>query len=245
MNKVSYLAYATLVSAAVFGSVVLAKKPLSQALTRAGSSTAGNETVASNQVGTAINKVGTHPGGIGLTPDPVTLIAKPGDQLAAFSEGCFWGSENTFRHVKGVIATAVGFTGGHITHPTYEQVCTHTTGECETVLVEFNPKVVSYDQLLFVFWNSHDPTQVGGQGPDEGDNYRSAIWTFGKDEQTEAISSEKKQQGQLQAPITTTIQPIGTFWMAEDYHQQYDEKNGVAACPVFLRKPLPDHQSKG
>ncbi len=184
-------------------------------------------------------RVGIHPGGIGLSPDPVHLKPKPGDELAAFSEGCFWGSENTFRHVKGVVATAVGFTGGNVPHPTYEEVCTHTTGHCETTLVEFNPKIVSYKQLLFVFWNSHDPTQTDGQGPDLGNNYRSAIWTFDKSEYDQAIKSRTAEQKQLSSPITTTIMPIGIFWMAEKYHQQYDEKNGVAACPVFLRKPLP------
>lgn len=186
-----------------------------------------------------VNAVGVNPGGVGLSPDPVQLRPKPGNELAAFSEGCFWGSENTFRHVKGVVATAVGYTGGTVPHPTYEEVCSHTTGHCETVLVEFNPKVVTYKQLLFVFWNSHDPTQVNGQGPDLGSNYRSAIWTFGPIEAQEARMSEASEQKELKGPVSCEIAPIGVFWMAESYHQQYDEKTGNDSCPIVLTKPIP------
>lgn len=243
MKTAIAVALGTCVSAAVLGSVVVASHFHSDANDGSPGVPHFQQPDGQNSIATQDSVkgtiVGTHPGGIGLTPDPVHLVPKAGDQLAAFSEGCFWGSENTFRHVNGVVATAVGFTGGHVDHPSYEQVCSHTTGECETVLVEFNPKVVSYDQLLFVFWNSHDPTQTDGQGPDLGNNYRSAIWTFGPAEQELAQKSKTLQQKGLSGPITTSIEPIGTFWMAEDYHQQYDEKNGVAACPVFLRKPIP------
>lgn len=195
--------------------------------------------MASESAAGSMAKVGVHPGGIGLSPDPVKLTPKAGHELAAFSEGCFWGSENVFRHVKGVTATAVGYTGGNVAHPTYEEVCSHTTGHCETVLVEFDPKVVTYQQLLYAFWNSHDPTQVDGQGPDLGSNYRSAIWTFTPMQMKEALASEAAEQKQVSQPISCQIAQIGTFWMAEEYHQQYDEKTGTESCPVFLRKPIP------
>src|SRR5262249_20128115 len=119
--------------------------------------------------------VGTDPGGVGAgTP----LQPKAGHALAAFAAGCFWGVEDTFRQVPGVTATAVGFTGGHTKSPTYETVCSHTTGHAETVLVEFDPKLVSYDDLLRVFFMNHDPTTKNRQGPDVGDQYRSAVFTF-------------------------------------------------------------------
>ncbi len=188
---------------------------------------------------TGVNQaVGTHPGGIGLSTE---LKPQPGHELAAFSEGCFWGSENVYRHVKGVTATAVGYTGGTLPNPTYEDVCTHRTGHAETVLVEFDPQIVSYKTLLADFWNSHDPTTPDRQGPDVGSNYRSAIWIFNDNQMKEALQSEAEEQKKLEDRITTQIRPIGKFWMAEDYHQQYDEKNGVAACPVFLRSPGSSH----
>src|SRR5450432_279522 len=130
--------------------------------------------------------VGTNPGGAGAgTP----LVPAAGDELAAFAEGCFWGSEDTFRHVPGVVATAVGYSGGHTTNPTYRDVCSHDTGHAETVLVEFDPKKVTYAQLLRVFWDSHEPTTPNQQGPDIGDQYRSAIFTFGPEEDAAARAS--------------------------------------------------------
>ena len=189
-----------------------------------------------SQAVTVKSKVGTNPGDIYQHDgQPLKPVVK-GDKLAAFSEGCFWGSENVFRHVRGVVATAVGFTGGHVAYPTYQEVCTHTTGHAETVLLEFNPRIVSYQRLLYIFWNSHNPTEGFRQGPDFGSNYRSAIWTFSPKEYMLAVESRQIQQKGYTIPITTQISPIGPFWLAEKYHQQYDEKNGVAACPVFLRK---------
>lgn len=176
----------------------------------------------------AVAKVGTDPGGV---LESMTLKPKPGDQLAAFSMGCFWNSEHVFRAVKGVVATAVGYTGGTVDDPTYEMVCTHTTGHAETVLVEFDPKVVTYKQLLNDFWINHDPTTVDREGPDEGTNYRSAIWTFSPEQMKEALASKKEDQAKERAPIITQISPIGKFWKAETYHQQYDEKNHVVSCP--------------
>lgn len=174
--------------------------------------------------------VGNSPGGI-KQGTPSKLIPKGKDQLAAFSGGCFWGTEYTFRHVKGVVATAVGYTGGSVLNPTYEMVCTHTTGHAETVLVEFDPSVVSYAQLLHTFWLAHDPTQVDRQGPDVGNNYRSAIWTFSDDQLKQAKESKVAEEKLEKSTFATQIAPIGTFWLAEDYHQQYDEKTGRNTCP--------------
>jgi len=188
---------------------------------------------ASHLVGSA--KIGTAPGGI--APGVIDhFLPKPGDKLASFSEGCFWGTENVFRHVKGVVATAVGFTGGHTSNPTYAEVCSHLTGHAESILLEYNPNIVSYKTLLYDFWNSHDPTTPDQQGPDVGSNYRSAIWVLDDQQMQEALVSEKAEQLKLRAPITTQVSPLGKFWLAESYHQQYDEKNGNSGCPVFLRE---------
>src|SRR5262249_37501031 len=137
---------------------------------------------------------------------------------AAFAEGCFWGSEDTFRHVPGVVATAVGYSGGHTDNPTYESVCTHTTGHAETVLVEFDPKKVSYDKLLEVFFATHDPTTKDRQGPDVGDQYRSAVFTFTDAQRAAAVAAASRAEAALKKPVTTDIRPIGRFWIAEDYH---------------------------
>jgi peptide-methionine (S)-S-oxide reductase len=174
-------------------------------------------------------KVGANPGHAGAgTP----LAPAQGHQLAAFAEGCFWGSEDTFRHVPGVVATAVGYSGGHTKSPSYEDVCTHTTGHAETVLVEFDPTQVTYPALLRVFWDSHDPTTLNRQGPDDGDQYRSAIFTFSPEEESAARASLADEAKHYKSAITTQIQPIGPFWKAEDYHQQYDEKTGRHSCPL-------------
>ncbi len=172
---------------------------------------------------------GTHPGHVGHgTP----LRAEPGHELAVFAQGCFWGVEERFRKVPGVVATAVGYTGGHVDDPSYEDVCTHTTGHTEAVLVEFDPRVVSYAQLLDFFWKTHDPTSGDRQGPDVGSNYRSAIYTFGPEQQAQALTSRDAFQKTLADRITTEIAPAGRFWVAEDYHQQWDEKHGYLSCPV-------------
>ncbi len=177
--------------------------------------------------------VGTDPGHAGQgTP----LVAAGGHQLAAFAEGCFWGSEDTFRHVAGVTATAVGYTGGHTKSPSYEDVCSHTTGHAETVLVEFDPGRVSYDKLLRTFFDSHDPTTKNRQGPDVGDQYRSAVFTFSPEQESVVRASVAAEQKSYAKPITTEIRPIGEFYKAEDYHQQYDEKTGRHSCPLPPRK---------
>jgi peptide-methionine (S)-S-oxide reductase len=180
----------------------------------------------------AAPRVGTAPGGVGRgTP----LRPAPGHELAAFAEGCFWGAENTFRHVRGVTATAVVYTGGHTKNPTYESVCSHTTGHAEAVLVEFDSKLVSYDKLLEIFWATHDPTTKNRQGPDVGDQYRSAIFTFSEAQRQVAERSLLAEQKKHRAAVTTEIESAGTVYRAEDYHQQYDEKTGTESCPLPVR----------
>jgi peptide-methionine (S)-S-oxide reductase len=174
-------------------------------------------------------EVGTQPGHVGHgTP----LHADSDHQLAIFSQGCFWGVENRFRQVPGVVATAVGYTGGSVADPSYSQVSSHGTGHAESVLVEFDPAKVTYSRLLEIFWSSHDPTSGDRQGPDVGSQYRSAIFTFNDEQQKAALSSRDAEQKKLEDRITTQIALAGPFWMAEDYHQQWDEKHGYRSCPV-------------
>jgi len=176
--------------------------------------------------------VGTDPGGAGMgTP----LAPRGGDKLAAFAGGCFWGVEDVFRQVPGVVATAVGYSGGHTTNPSYEDVCTHTTGHAETVLVEFDPQRVTYAQLLRAFWDTHDPTTLNRQGPDVGDNYRSEIFFLSPEQEATAKASLEAEQKNHERAITTLVKPLGPFWKAEDYHQQFDEKQGRESCPVPKR----------
>jgi peptide-methionine (S)-S-oxide reductase len=172
---------------------------------------------------------GTDPGHAGHgTP----LVARGKDQLAIFAQGCFWGVEERFRKVPGVVATAVGYAGGHSANPSYEDVCTGATGHAESVLVEFDPAQVSYEKLLLLFWETHDPTSGNAQGPDHGTQYRSAIYTFGPEQQKEALASREQAQKALRDAITTEIVPTGPFWIAEGYHQQWDEKHGSLSCPL-------------
>jgi peptide-methionine (S)-S-oxide reductase len=173
--------------------------------------------------------VGTNPGGVGKGKK---LVAKPGHELAAFAAGCFWGVEDMFRQVPGVVATAVGYTGGRTSNPTYESVCSHTTGHAEAVLVEFDPKQVKYETLLNVFFQNHDPTTVNRQGPDVGDQYRSEIFTFSPEQRLLALDKKAREQTERKKRIATLIEPIGAFWKAEEYHQQYDEKTGTHSCPL-------------
>ncbi len=140
--------------------------------------------------------------------------------------------EDAFRHVPGVVATAVGSAGGHTAHPDYEAVCTHRTGHAETVLIEYDPKRIPYEQLLRVFWKIHDPTQVDGQGPDIGSNYRSVIFTFDAEQAAAARASSRAEQKALDRPLATEIRPIAPFYKAEGYHQQYAERTGHHGCPI-------------
>ncbi len=149
-------------------------------------------------------------------------------EKATFAAGCFWGVEAAFRRVKGVTTTAVGYTGGHHKNPTYEDVCSGSTGHAEAVLVEYDPAQVSYDDLLAVFWGNHDPTTPNQQGPDIGEQYRSAMFfhNSGQKERAEASKSELGASGRFKRPIVTEITPAAEFFPAEDYHQQYFEKRG-------------------
>jgi peptide-methionine (S)-S-oxide reductase len=182
--------------------------------------------------GVANPAVGTRPGRVGRgTP----LTPSGENQLAIFAQGCFWGVEERFRRVPGVVATAAGYTGGHVPNPIYEQVCAHGTGHAEAVLVEFDPRRVSYEELLDRFWRTHDPTSGDGQGPDRGRQYRSAIFTFGPEQMKAALASRSEEQQHLVDPITTEIAPAGPFWLAEEHHQQLDEKRGMLSCPLPQR----------
>ncbi len=161
----------------------------------------------------------------------------PPTQLAVFAAGCFWGVEEEFRKHKGVVATAVGYTGGHTKDPTYRQVCDGDTGHAEAVQIEFDPKLVSYEQLLKIFWDLHDPTTPNRQGPDVGEQYRSAIFYYSAEQKSAALATRDAlaKSGELSAPIVTQISPATEFTPAEDYHQQYVEKGGRAFC--HHRKP--------
>lgn len=149
---------------------------------------------------------------------------------ATFGAGCFWGVEATFRRLAGVRSTAVGYAGGEVANPTYKQVCTDTTGHAEVVEVTFDPEVISYRDLLEVFWDNHNPMTLNYQGPDHGTQYRSAVFFHSPEQQAEAQASKAAAQARFPRPIVTEITPASTFWPAEDYHQQYLEKRGLASC---------------
>lgn len=151
------------------------------------------------------------------------------DLLATFGAGCFWGVEAAFQNVKGVMATVVGYMGGSLEHPRYEAVCSGTTGHAEVVQVTYDPRVVTYEALLGVFWSIHDPTQLNRQGPDYGSNYRSVIFYYTQEQAAAARAS--KDRLQQTAPyrtkkIVTEIVPAREFWRAEEYHQKYHERHG-------------------
>lgn len=153
-------------------------------------------------------------------------------ETAMFGAGCFWGVEAAFRQLQGVKSTQVGYAGGHTENPTYKEVCTDATGHAEVVLVEYDPAKVSYDKLLEVFWNAHNPTTLNRQGPDVGSQYRSAI--FFADDQQKQLAKESKRKleasGKFSKPIVTEITKAPTFYRAEEYHQQYLEKRGQSSC---------------
>jgi peptide-methionine (S)-S-oxide reductase len=153
---------------------------------------------------------------------------------AMFGAGCFWGVEAAFRRLKGVKSTAVGYAGGSLRNPSYHDVCTGSTGHAEVVQVEYDPAVTAYDDLLAVFWENHDPTTLNRQGPDVGTQYRSAIFFESPEQQAAAIASKEQleKSGRFKRPIVTQIEPASDFWKAEDYHQQYLEKRGLATCHI-------------
>jgi peptide-methionine (S)-S-oxide reductase len=155
---------------------------------------------------------------------------------ATFAAGCFWGVEAEFRAIEGVTGTMVGYTGGHTADPTYEEVCRHGTGHAEAVQVEFDPAVISYEQLLSHFWKMHNPTTKNRQGWDIGDQYRSAIFFHDDDQKAAAERSRDQEAPNHRRKIVTEIVPASTFYRAEEYHQRYHEKGGRAACTVALRE---------
>ena len=155
-------------------------------------------------------------------------------EKATFGAGCFWGVEAAFRKVKGVVSTAVGYMGGTSENPTYKDVCTDKTGHIEVVQVEFDPEVISYEELLKVFWEIHDPTQLNRQGPDFGTQYRSVIFFHNDEQKKLAITSKEQlqQSGRYEGEIVTEITPATTFYKAEEYHQRYHEKHGIDSCGI-------------
>jgi len=155
-------------------------------------------------------------------------------KVATFGAGCFWGVEDAFRRVEGVVATEVGYSGGTTENPTYEDVCTALTGHAEVVRVEYDPAKVSYEQLLEVFWDIHDPTTLNRQGPDVGDQYRSVIFFHddGQRDAAEASIARLQAAGRFRRPIVTQVVPASKFFRAEEYHQQYNEKYG-RSCSFF------------
>jgi peptide-methionine (S)-S-oxide reductase len=153
-------------------------------------------------------------------------------EKATFAAGCFWGVEEAFRHIDGVSNTRVGYVGGWMENPSYEDVCTDRTGHAEAVEIDFDPQKVSYENLLETFWRVHDPTTVNRQGPDIGTQYRSAIFFHTPQQQAQAQRSKQVAQQAQTKPIATEITAAATFYPAEDYHQQYLEKRGAAACQM-------------
>jgi peptide-methionine (S)-S-oxide reductase len=155
-------------------------------------------------------------------------------EKATFGAGCFWGVEETFRNLKGVTSTAVGYAGGTTDSPTYEDVCTDETGHAEAVQVEFDPTQIGYNQLLDVFWSSHNPTTLNRQGPDVGTQYRSVIFYHSPQQRAAAEESKANLQksGKFSRPIVTQIEPAPTFWRAEEYHQRYLAKRGQTHCAI-------------
>jgi peptide-methionine (S)-S-oxide reductase len=157
-------------------------------------------------------------------------------EKATFAAGCFWGVEAAFRQVPGVTGTRVGYTGGTVADPTYELVCTGTTGHAEALEVTFDPERVSYDELLDLFWSNHNPTTRNRQGPDVGSQYRSAIFFHSPEQEAASRASRDRleAEGKFKNPIVTEIVPAAPFYEAEDYHQRYLEKRGRSSCTVEL-----------
>lgn len=153
-------------------------------------------------------------------------------EKATFGGGCFWGIEETFRKIKGVKKTTVGYMGGKIKNPTYEQVCTDKTGHVEVVQVEFDPKILSYEDLLQIFWNAHNPTTLDRQGPDIGTQYKSVIFYYSEKQKESAMKSKEKleKSKKFKEKIVTAILPAQEFYKAEEYHQKYLKKRGLAVC---------------
>lgn len=155
-------------------------------------------------------------------------------ETATFGAGCFWGVEESFRQIPGVLDTAVGYLGGHTQNPSYQDVCTDETGHAEVVQVRYDPAKVGYERLLDAFWGAHDPTTLNRQGPDIGTQYRSAIFFHSPEQERLARASKEKMQssGKFRRPIVTEITPASTFFRAEEYHQKYLAKRGMSHCHI-------------
>lgn len=193
--------------------------------------------LACAMVGCAVTGIGAdqaeRPGGTEEQADEQGLGERAmGTETATFGAGCFWGVEETFRCMEGVVETAVGYAGGTTEEPTYEQVCSGRTGHAEVVQVEFDPEKISYEELLAEFFKLHDPTQVNRQGPDIGDQYRSVIFyhSDAQREAAEAMKAELDASGRYRRPIATQIEPAPAFWRAEEYHQKYIMKRRGGGC---------------
>ena len=158
------------------------------------------------------------------------------EKKATFGAGCFWGVEAAFRQLEGVTRTRVGYSGGTLEDPTYEDVCSHTTGHAEVVEVTYDPERITYEQLLDVFWGKHDPTQLNRQGWDIGDQYRSVIFFHDAEQEESALRSKASEQVNRSGAIVTVVEPAQTFYEAEDYHQQYLEKRGRSSCTATLQR---------
>lgn len=158
-------------------------------------------------------------------------------QKALFAAGCFWGVQYYFDQIPGVVTTTVGYTGGTTKNPTYDEVCSHTTGHAEALLIEFNPQKVTYITLLKQFFRMHDPTQLNRQGPDVGDQYRSAIFFFDEAQEASAKAIRQEAQTNHDKPVVTEISPAGPFYKAEAYHQKFTQRTGIGMCHVPY-KPL-------
>jgi len=156
------------------------------------------------------------------------------EKKATFGAGCFWGVEAAFRRAQGVTGTKVGYAGGGVDNPSYEQVCSDTTGHAEVVEVTYDPEQVPYEQLLTIFWLEHDPTQLNRQGPDLGSQYRSMIFVHDDEQRAAAEASREAVEARFTRPVVTQIEDAPPFWEAEDYHQQYLEKRGLASCTPRL-----------
>lgn len=156
------------------------------------------------------------------------------ERKATFGAGCFWGVEAAFRRIDGVAQTRVGYAGGRVENPTYTQVCSEPTGHAEVVEVTYDAALVPYEQLLAVFWAEHDPTQLNRQGPDVGSQYRSVIFVHDEEQRLAAEASRDRIGQHLSRPVVTQIEDAPPFWEAEDYHQQYLERRGLASCTARL-----------
>lgn len=182
-----------------------------------------------------------------LTAMTASAETKPASkpELATFGGGCFWCMEAVFQRVPGIVKSVSGYAGGHTSNPTYEEICGHGTGHAEVIQVEFDPAVITYDQVLRIFFESHDPTTLNRQGADEGDQYRSVIFYHNEEQGRAAARAKAAAQAHYQDPIVTEIGPLKKFWRAESYHQDYfNQHPGQGYCSFVIKpklKKLQDH----